>query len=162
MMTTIKRETVGKISSDLLNKTPITNDPIEIERAMHGDYLKNMLSCIDDASDEFGNAYFIVVLTKRERLMSNVLRNYFFARSTCPTPDYDQTVYLYKKDADCLDFIWVIPSKDTCIYLKNNALSVVEEEKQLLRFVLDFADGTLYKLAKKLNNEVDDSSELVQ
>lgn len=161
-MTIKNRETVGKISSDLLKKIPVTNDPIEIERAMHSEYVKNIIDCINDAPASFGNDLFIVVITKKEPLMPNVLRNYFLARTTCPTPDYDQTVYTYQKDADDLRFLWVIPSKDACLYLKDNALSVSAEEKQLLRFVLDFADGTLYKLAKKLNGETKDSSELVQ
>ena len=156
------RETVGKISLDLLNKTPITQDPIEIERAMHGEYLKNILNCISDASNAFSNDTFIVVITKKEPLMPNVLRNYFLSRSSCPTPDYDQTVYHYKKDSDNIALLWVIPSKDTCLTLKENASSVAIEEWELLSNVLKFADGTLYKLAKKLNNEMEDSSELVQ
>ena len=46
---TRSRDTVGKISSDLLNKTPYSNDPIEIERAMHEDYVKNVTACVETA-----------------------------------------------------------------------------------------------------------------
>lgn len=148
------RETVGKISSELLKKTAVTNDPIEIERAMHEGYVKNILECINDAPNSYGDAYFIVVITKKEPLMPNVLRNYFLARKSCPTPDYDQAVYLYNKILEELTFLWVIPSKDACLYLKDNALSVSEEEKPLLRFVLDFADGTLYKLSKSFEESL--------
>ena len=34
---------------------------------------------------------------------------------------------------------------------------VMPEERQLLQFVLDFADGSLFQLAKKLNGETIDS-----
>ena len=83
----------------------------------------------------------------------NVVRNYFFYRSSCPTPDYDQAVYYYTKGSDELNFLWVIPSKSFCIHLVDNALTIDKEYKELLGIVLDFNDGTLYNLAKKLNNE---------
>jgi hypothetical protein len=158
---TKNRETVGKISSDLLIKAPDSVDPIEIERAMHGDYSKNMFECWSSARSHFGSDFFIIVITKKEPLMPNVLRNYFFARESCPTPDYDQTVYHYKKLDDELDFLWVIPSKDACLMFAEQASSIAPEEWGLLGFVLKFADGSLYRLAKKLNNERDDSSVLL-
>ena len=159
---TQKRETVGKISSELLGKSPDSVDPIEIERAMHGDYSKNMFDCWSAGRSSFHGDFFIVVITKREPLMPNVLRNYFFSRVSCPTPDYDQTVYHYKKNDDVLDFLWVIPSKDACIQLSEQATSVAPEEWGLLNYVLRFADGSLYKIAKKLNGEAEDSILLVQ
>lgn len=155
-----KRRTVGDISSELLAKKPESTDPIEIERSMHEDYSKNMLACWTDARAKYTGDFFIVVITKREPLMPNVFRNYFFARSSCPTPDYDQTVYHYKKTDDFLDFLWVIPSKDACLQLKENAAHVPQEEWGLLNFVFKFADGSLYKMAKELNNEMPDSIEL--
>src|SRR3990167_4938546 len=94
---------------------------------------------------------------KKEPLMPNVIRNYFYGRLSCPTPDYDQTVYFYDQESDIIEFLWVIPSKDACLYLKENALLVDPAESQLLRFVLDFADGTLFAIAKTRNRERSDS-----
>lgn len=37
----MKRETVGKLATDLSKKEPDTRDPIELEREMHKDYEKN-------------------------------------------------------------------------------------------------------------------------
>jgi hypothetical protein len=93
------------------------------------------------------------IIFKKEPLMENVFRCFFVHRKTCPTPDYDQIVYRYNKVKDMVDFLWVIPNKQACIHLKNNALEVVEEERDLLKFVLDFADGTLFKQALELNHE---------
>ena len=92
-------------------------------------------------------------LTKKEKLLNNVLRNYFFPTQACPTPTWDQAIYHYHSADDRLEFLWVIPSKDTCELFQENALYIVPEEKELLRFVLDFEDGTLLRLAKKLNKE---------
>lgn len=152
-----KRETVGKISLELSKKEAPTRDPIEIEREMHTDYDAHLWQCVDVAKKSLPGSFFVVVITKNEKLMPNVFRNYFFARKTCPSPDYDQAVYRYDHQHDCINFIWVIPSQEASHHLKDNALLVVPEERQLLQFVLDFADGTLYKLAKVMNGEEMDS-----
>jgi hypothetical protein len=147
------RPTVGKIASELMLKEPETRDPIALEREGHKDYESNVLICMDDGKKAYQSDFYIVVITKKEKLMSNVLRNYFCHRSTCPTPDYDQAVYHYVRSLDGLDFLWVIPDKDTCVLLKSNQYNVAPEEWGLLRYVLQFADGTLFKLAKRLNKE---------
>ena len=59
---TRSRDTVGKISSDLLNKTPYSNDPIEIERAMHEDYVKNVTACVETAKKNFFGDFFVIDL----------------------------------------------------------------------------------------------------
>lgn len=157
-----ERKTVGQVSSELLLKTPDTRDPIELEKAMHSDYEKNIYECISIHKKIFTNDFYVVVITKKEPLMQNVMRNYFYARHSCPTPDYDQTVYFYDQENDIIEFLWTIPSKDTCLYLKENALLVDLAESELLRFVLNFADGTLFKIAKARNGEKADSSLLIQ
>ena len=147
-----QRETVGKIASDLLLKTPETSDVIELERSMQEDYIKNLIDTCNNGIKKYSKDFFVVVITKNEKLMPNVFRNYYFDRSTCPTPDYDQSVYKYDYSRQELEYIWTIPSKDACHHLKDNALQV--QEKRLLDFVLAFADGSLYKLAKKFNGEI--------
>jgi hypothetical protein len=42
------------------------------------------------------------------------------------------------------------------------ASSIAPEEWGLLHYVLKFADGTLFKLAKQLNNEKLETSEIIQ
>ena len=156
------RETVGKISSILSEKAPETRDPIEIERELHKDYEKNVLETIDRGKKDFVNSdFFVVVITKKEPLMQNVLRHYFLCRLSCPTPDYDQTVYKFTHATDIIEFIWTIPSRDTCFMLKENKSQVRPSEYGLLGFVLKFDDGTLRKIAKNFNGEAEDSSLLV-
>lgn len=147
------RDTVGKIALELMQKTPDSRDPIEIERELHKDYESNIYTCLSEGKKTHNGDFFVVVITKKEPLMQNVLRNYFTHRKSCPTPDYDQTVYRYCAKEEYAEFLWVIPSRDTCTLFKDSALEVATEERDLLRFILDFDDGTLYKLAKRLNNE---------
>jgi hypothetical protein len=155
------RETVGKYALKALEKEPVSRDPIEIERMLHQDYDKNMFECLDRCKKEFDGDFYIVVITKKEPLMQNVLRHYFFGRISCPTPDYDQTVYKFSRATEVIEFIWVVPSRECCLTLRENVAEVAPAEYPLLDFVLKFADGTLFKLAKQLNGEAEDSSLLV-
>jgi len=153
----MSKKKIGEIAVDLMQKSPDTRSPIELEREAHKDYVSNVFECEKRGKKELHGDFFVVVLTKKERLLQNVIRNYYGYRESCPTPDYDQTVYRYDSKRGELEFLWVVPSKDTCMLLKENALLVCEKERELLCFVLDFADGTLYEKMKKLNKEHDAS-----
>lgn len=157
-----KTKTVGNEAYDRLLKTPESTDPIELEREMHKDYESNINQCINSNLKEYSGDFYVVVTTKKERLMQNVLRNYFFGRKSCPTPEYDQTVYKYDRSSGMVEFLWVLPSKDTCEMMRDNALKIVPEERMLRDFVLDFYDGTLFKLSKRLNGEESDSPLLAE
>lgn len=153
----MKRETLGKIATDLQQQEAPTRDPIELEREMHKDYEKNISECIDAHLSTYVGDFYVEVITKKERLLQNVLRNYFFATQACPTPTWDQTVYKYHRATGHVEFLWVIPAKDICEMFTLNAMEIDKSERELLKFVLDFNDGTLLNLAKKLNGECVDS-----
>ena len=148
-----KKETVGKVALDLLNKTKDPVSVIDQANESLSEYEKGLLECVGRGQKQYQKDFYVNVIFKKEPTMENVLRCFFLHRQSCPTPDYDQIVYRYDKSKDIIDFLWVIPSKYACIQLKNNAIEVVNEEKELLKYVLDFADGTLYKKCLKLNNE---------
>lgn len=149
-----KKKTIGAISSELLVKADDTHTVVDQMREQLSEWDASLFETIESAKNVWPNKdFFIVVITKQERLMPNVFRNYFFTRLSCPTPDYDQTVYKYNSRGDIIDFVWVIPCRDACIHLRENALIVTPEERGLLDFVLRFADGTLMNLCNKLNGE---------
>lgn len=148
-----EKETVGKLALDLQLGHQDNADAIELQREMTQDYLDNLEKCIHDNKHKYNEPFFVVVLTKREVLLTNVMRNYFFSRETCPTPTFDQAVYrVHPKTLD-VEFIWIIPDQFACEYLINNALYVPESERELLEYVIDFRNGTLDKLCMQLNNE---------
>jgi len=152
-----KRETVGKIASELAQKTPDSIDPIEIAKtiAPEQEYIDNLIECVETHKKDYQGDFFVVVLLKKEKVLENVLRSYFFARGTCPTPNYDQSVFKYNHEKEQIEYIWTIPDRETCHVLMENPLQVADAEKESLKFVIDFADGTLYKLCRKLNGEDD-------
>jgi hypothetical protein len=158
----MSKKTVGAHSLELMQKTPESRSPIEIQREMQQDYLKELVNCVEASKSTYQGDFYVVVITKNEKLMPNVFRNYFFARKTCPTPEYDQSIFKYSRADESIVYLWTIPSRDASHHLKDNALVVHPSERQLLKFVLEFADGTLYKLCKKLNNEEEKSSLIVK
>lgn len=148
-----KRRTVGQEALDIFQKGEVERSPIELQREMTRDYYQNLIDCALKNRRYYGGRFFIVVLTKNEKLLTNVFRNYFFARSTCPTPDYDQSVFKYDYRSEEIQYMWTVPSQDACIHLLQNELLIAPEEQQLLQFVKDFESGHLYRIAKKLNKE---------
>jgi hypothetical protein len=147
------KDTVGKAAVELMAKSPETRSPIELEREMQKEYIDNLIECVNNSKKTYLGDFFITVLTKNEKLLPNVFRNYFYARSTCPSPNYDQTVFKYNSVDESIEYLWTLPNRETAHYLRKNALQVHPEERQLLDFILQFSDGTLFRLAKKLSGE---------
>lgn len=164
-------KTLGSISSELLSKNDASKlNPQEIQQAQEKEYLDNLAWCVKHAKKEIdcsnleghqecknrfaleGN-FFIAALLKKEKLLENVLRNYFVPTKACPTPTYDQTVYKYNDAKGEIEFMWVVPDRETCLTFKENKNIIVPEERGLLQFVLDFYDGTLYRKMKQFNGE---------
>lgn len=154
------RETVGKVATGLLQKSSDPVSVIDQTQESLTDYEKNLTECLEKAKKELTGDFYIVVLTKREQLLQNVIRNYFFPRLSCPTPDWDQAVYKYKRLDDNLVFMWVIPAREFCEYIGQYAHLIDRNEHDLVKFVLAFNDGTLMRLAKELNGEKSDTPEL--
>ena len=151
----MQRETVGKISWDLLAKSDILDHSADEQMREQLDTFENeMLATIERGKKLFPQDFYIVVETKKEPKMKNVIRNYFIIRKSCPTPQYDNAVYRYHAQSEQLEFLWVLPSRRVYNMLKEHALDIVPEERQLLQFVLEDADGTLLRRCRQLNGEL--------
>ena len=76
----MKRDTVGKISSELLQKEPETRDPIELQREIHKEYEKNIIDCIRRHENLYTGDFYLEVITKKERLMDIEKYHYLIMR----------------------------------------------------------------------------------
>lgn len=151
----MKPKTVGKIATDLLINANETHSVTEQMQENLSEYDKNIYECIELGKKEYTGDFYLVVITKNEKLLQNVLRHYFLSRQSCPSPQYDEAVYKYHSSEERVEFLWVVPSKQTCEYFVVNSLQIPEEERQLLDFVLRFTNGDLNLLAKKMNGEIE-------
>lgn len=148
------RETIGKLSTELLQKDTHSDHTAgeQMEKQLEN-FEENFFECINRGKSMFPGDFYIIVITKRERLFANVLRNFFFPTLACPTPTWDQIVYKYNRKDESHDFLWVIPDKESCNFIASNRLSLDLSQQELVKFVLDFMDGSLDKKARILNGE---------
>lgn len=150
---TKKKKTVGKAALELASQADNKHTVIDQMEENLTDYEKEVIDCAERGLKVYDDDFFVVVLTKKERLFDNIFRNYFLHRKSCPTPEYDQTVFRVNHKSADVELIWVLPDKETCIVYLRDALLVHPEEKQLLNYIIAFSDGTLDQLARKLNKE---------
>ena len=155
------RDTVGKLSTLLLGSEPNTHSAHDQMREQLENYQKNFEETLQKGLKLYHGDFYIVILTKKERLMQNVIRNYFLTVSSCPTPTWDQTVHKYNRSNDSLEYLWTVPDKDTCRYFMDNFLEAHPDEWDLRDFVHQFETGKLLDKAKKLNGEMPDSPLLI-
>jgi hypothetical protein len=148
-----KRETLGKVATRLAQKQPDERSVIELTNEMLKEYEPNLIKCVLDNRDKFDTDFFIRVETKMEPLLNNVFKFQFFPLNACPTPTFDQTIYIYNKDKEEIRHLWTVPCQDACIYLMRNARQVAKAEQESLMYVQQFYSGELLRIAKLLNGE---------
>lgn len=157
----MKKKTVGQWSKELLEKSDDKHTIEDQMREQLSDYDKELYLCFDNNKNKYKGIFYLVVLTRADKLLKNVLRHQYFTRISCPTPQYDQTVYQCHKDWTEPKFIWTLPNKEYAAYMLKYKEYIHPEEYRLLQYVSDHADGTLLKVVKRLNNEKDEKGFLI-
>lgn len=154
------KKSVGGAALELQKKQDEKINPIDLQREIHKGSASNesfegqIRICVERGKKMYDKDFYIVVLFKKERLLKNVVRQYFFPRKTCPFPDYDQVVYKYSKNPENLEFLWVVPDKQSTIDLALMKHQLSKEQSELVRFVEDFNNGKLDQLSNRLNNSI--------
>lgn len=151
-----KTKNVGAHAYDLLQKEPETRDPQELRGEMqkYDEFRQELEACVEDAKQKYIGNFYVVVLSKREKLMPNAIRTYVVARQSCPTPQFDQTVYHFDRRTGDIQYLWTVPDQQACLELYYHAHDVPREQHQLRDFVFEFYDGTLLKKAREYNGEL--------
>jgi len=123
----------------------------ELSERMNKNYMDTLKDTAIKGKDKYSGTFFVVVLTKKEKLIQKTIRNYFYARQSCPAPSYDQAVYSFDSASEDLRFLWMIPSKDLCngMYAQRYNLELINDP--LLPFVVGFVEGRLLDKAIGLN-----------
>ncbi len=151
----MKKKTVGaQIQQNAQSQTDSSQiNVMELQQSMQEDYMKELLDLIDKDYHKYPGDFYVVVLTKAERLLANTFRNYFLTRHSCPTPFYDQTVWRYNKKMGRVEYLWTVPGKEECKHILMTHKEIPTEGRQLVQFVWMFFNGELLKLAQKFNKE---------
>lgn len=156
-MSTLSRKTAGEHALELQKKTDEKINSIDLEREMHKginedvSFEDQVRIAVDRGKEDFEGDFFVVVLFKKERLLKNIIRQYFFPRESCPTPQYDQVVYHYFRKDHKIDLVWVVSDKQTVIDMVMIGDMLPKEQQDLVKYACDFNSGELDKLCDRLN-----------
>ena len=151
------KDTVGEASLELQKKGSSDLTPIDIQKEVHAgtkskrSYEEEVHESVRVGRQKYDGDFFIVVLLRRERKLTNVLRQLFFQRKSCPSPQYDQSVYHYGKNGDCLELQWVVPDKQTCNTLPHMRSELPSDQMWLLEYIDAYNSGQLDKRCLHLN-----------
>ena len=152
---------LGKQISDQRNHLIANPDnyqvPVmELTREMMKDWPQYLEKAINEGIEKLKGDFFVVILLKNEKLFPEVFRATFVTRDTCPTPNYDQTVYKYFRETEQLHYLWTVPDRDLCFEFLENAHKIEAADKDLLKMIHMFGTGQLKAMAMKLNGELEE------
>lgn len=151
--------TAGEASLSLHSNREEIN-PIEMQREMFkgknedDSFESHIIRTYERGKKLYQEEFYIVVLLKKERLLKNIVRKYFFHRKSCPTPEYDQIVYRCEPKNDRIEFLWVVPDKHHCEGLPWFEDSIDPDQQELIQFIKQFNAGELDKKCALLNKEL--------
>ena len=150
-------KTVGEASLELQKKGGDTLTPIDIQKEVHAgthskrSYEEEVHESLKVGLQKYEGDFYVVVLLRKERMLKNILRQPFFQRKTCPSPQYDQTVYHYERNGDKLELQWVVPDQQTCKYLPHIRNQLPSDQSWLLEYIDAYNSGQLDKRCLELN-----------
>ena len=139
----------------------LDDDVIEYRRKVESDILKeidNVIAKTKKTSMYRFKDFYVVMLIKIERI-GGVPRTLIFARQSCPTPVYRQSVWKYKHVSDQLEFLWAIPDSILYNHILNSPTKYLADKECecLAKFVLLLESGELLEWVKKENGEKRDA-----
>lgn len=139
------KQTVGQAAYDILSKPQAPQTVKDTEEEMLKNYVDSLIEAAMRGEKLYGqeDSFYVCVQTRRERLLSNVIRNQFYPRQTRPTPQYDLALYHYNPKDENLSFVWCIPDKETVQTISSPWYRCPKGEEQLCEFVKSFVSGTL-------------------
>lgn len=140
-----ERKTVGQICKELMDNPDPKQGVIDTRMEMNKKFLPQIEECIKNHKN-LTDPFYVLVINRRERLITNVIRQIFTARRTLPTPDYDQTVFKYFPSTGDLKFLWVVPDIATVDDIIFNKKNIPQEQWDLLRFCMLFKEEKLDKV----------------
>ena len=136
MLTEEVKKTVGEESRNRI----MSGDKQEVGEtsiAMNKTYEEELMDCVHRYQKkrlENVEPFYVVVELKKERLMHNVMRRYFYGRESEPTPNYDQTVFKVDPKDQKVDFKWSIPDIESYYDMVFHGHLYDIEQQQLVHF----------------------------
>lgn len=148
-----KKQTAGKIITDLQTKEQDRATIPEFIEAIGSDFMPKLMAMVDKDKKKSDTDFFVEVCISMHPLLAGVPQYFMISRHTCPTPFPDRAAFHYKKRDDVLEFLWMVPSMEQCEYYIHNWKTLRPDEHEAAQNVKDYVSGKLLERAKKLNGE---------
>lgn len=156
-----KKETIGKtVAKHQKEKSRETGTANVMELADYhlekSDYMGELQRTVLENRDKdyfVGEDFFLEVITRKDKLLPDTLRNQFVAKKKCPSPAPASAAFQYIHSSEEIVFLWQLPRMEKCQELYENREKVVKEEQELLGYVIEFFNGDLMELAQTLSGE---------
>ena len=127
---------------------------LDVSNAFSKSYLKSLLQAVEDGKKKVPDQdFYVVMLLKVERLLTKNIHYYPIVRMTCPSTNYDQSVFFYDHKKQTLEFIWTIPDRDTIMRFKLHPETITKEEEALVPYVKNYLSLHYDRLARIRNGE---------
>jgi len=118
----------------------------ELAEEGHAGFVKMIEKAIANGKKEYQHDFFIDVIWRKRRSERGGLIKQALWLKTIPTPHYNQTVYLYDHKADDVQMLWSVPDQNTCNAYYHNRNHVPVSDYPILTQVMNYFDGTLFRL----------------
>lgn len=157
------KKTYGQRADEHWSKTHELEDDVrEYTRAIGKDVMDRMHQVVGEAKDVeiYKNKDFYIVLLLRIQKLGQAFDPLVFARRSCPTPVYSQSVYKYHHLSGALEFLWNIPDRFRYYDIINRPqhyLQLGKDASETAKTVLLMESGELLKWVKKENGEKPDA-----
>jgi hypothetical protein len=152
------KKTAGQILQEHDSmKIDLEDDVREYRRYMEKSTIEMVQETAEKASKQYpytGKDFYVVYTFINDRVLLHPKR-IVFARQSCPTPVFSQSVWKYRNAVGTLEYLWTIPGALKyweIVHFPQRALSS-KEKKQAAQFVLLMESGELLEWVKKENGE---------
>lgn len=139
----------------------LEDDVIEYRRQMEPDIINNIQATIENAKkhDLYKNKdFYVVMLSFIDRVLRQPVIK-IFARRSCPTPLFKQSVWKYNHSSGSLDYLWTLPDSLVYYHIVREPAKFLgdKETADMAKFVLLDNSGELLEWVKKENGEKKDA-----
>ena len=139
---------VGQAVTDIMEQPYYPQQVGETFEAMAPKYIDELVKSAQEGQSKFTSPFYITVLRKKEPWAVNVLRQWYIARQSLPSPyhlrldypNHDHDVFEVDMRNDEIKHLWTLPTaQDSATILGNAALY----DSSLVETILKYNQGTL-------------------
>ena len=157
-----KLDTLKQVAHKTLEYESV--DLYQLTEKMVETFPDQLYKAIDWANKEcpdHNRDFFISTILWNDPFNPKLFKRQWFWSFECPRPYVNFTVFKYHRKSDHIEMIWSIPDRETLNFYYDNRIHASPEDWVILKDVIAYKDGSLYKKMKELNGETPEKPSLI-